>query len=56
MLPLITVKKIFIYGPFTQDVDSEKSPMSVDGAIAASSLFKIIVESHLKGTICCISI
>uniref|UniRef100_A0A0E0R0D6 Exportin-4 n=1 Tax=Oryza rufipogon TaxID=4529 RepID=A0A0E0R0D6_ORYRU len=30
------------------DVDSEKSPMSVDGAIAASSLFKIIVESHLK--------
>uniref|UniRef100_A0A0E0BBQ0 Exportin-4 n=1 Tax=Oryza glumipatula TaxID=40148 RepID=A0A0E0BBQ0_9ORYZ len=30
------------------DVDFEKSPMSVDGAIAASSLFKIIVESHLK--------
>ena len=33
-----------------QDVDADKSPISVDGALAASSLFKIIVESHLKGT------
>uniref|UniRef100_A0A0D9XKK9 Exportin-1 C-terminal domain-containing protein n=1 Tax=Leersia perrieri TaxID=77586 RepID=A0A0D9XKK9_9ORYZ len=30
------------------DIDTDKSPMSVDGAMAASSLFKIIVESHLK--------
>ncbi|XP_066370501.1 uncharacterized protein [Miscanthus floridulus] len=30
------------------DVDADKSPISVDGALAASSLFKIIVESHLK--------
>jgi len=35
---------------FWQDVDADKSPISVDGALAASSLFKIIVESHLKGT------
>ncbi|KAE8791479.1 exportin-4 [Hordeum vulgare] len=27
---------------------ADKSPMSADGALAASSLFKIIVESHLK--------
>jgi len=31
------------------DVDADKSPISVDGVLAASSLFKIIVESHLKG-------
>ncbi|KAG2537518.1 exportin-4-like isoform X1 [Panicum virgatum] len=30
------------------DVDADKSPISVDGVLAASSLFKIIVESHLK--------
>jgi hypothetical protein len=35
---------------FWQDIDADKSPISVDGALAASSLFKIIVESHLKGT------
>lgn len=35
---------------FWQDVDADKSPISADGALAASSLFKIIVESHLKGT------
>ncbi|VAH94000.1 unnamed protein product [Triticum turgidum subsp. durum] len=27
---------------------ADKSPMSADGALAGSSLFKIIVESHLK--------
>uniref|UniRef100_A0A452YFI3 Exportin-4 n=1 Tax=Aegilops tauschii subsp. strangulata TaxID=200361 RepID=A0A452YFI3_AEGTS len=27
---------------------ADKSPMSADGALAASNLFKIIVESHLK--------
>ncbi|KAL6883263.1 hypothetical protein ACP4OV_010677 [Aristida adscensionis] len=30
------------------DDDADKSPISADGAIAASGLFKIIVESHLK--------
>lgn len=30
------------------EADADKSPMSADGALAASSLFKIIVESHLK--------
>ncbi|TVU30390.1 hypothetical protein EJB05_22006 [Eragrostis curvula] len=30
------------------DADTDKSPISVDGAHAASSLFKIIVDSHLK--------
>ncbi|KAL6641078.1 hypothetical protein ACP70R_019259 [Stipagrostis hirtigluma subsp. patula] len=30
------------------DVDADKTPISVDGALAASSLFKVIVESHLK--------
>jgi hypothetical protein len=36
---------------YSQDVDADKSPISVDGALAASSLFKIIVDSHLKGTV-----
>ncbi|GJM84806.1 hypothetical protein PR202_ga00512 [Eleusine coracana subsp. coracana] len=30
------------------DVDADKTPISADGALAASSLFKIIVDSHLK--------
>jgi hypothetical protein len=33
---------------YTQEADADKSPMSADGALAASNLFKIIVESHLK--------
>jgi hypothetical protein len=35
---------------YTQEACADKSPMSADGALAASNLFKIIVESHLKGT------
>jgi hypothetical protein len=34
---------------FWQDVDADKNPISTDGALASSSLFKMIVESHLKG-------
>ncbi|ONM05840.1 Exportin-4 [Zea mays] len=30
------------------DVDADKNPISTDGALASSSLFKMIVESHLK--------
>ncbi|XP_051186487.1 uncharacterized protein [Lolium perenne] len=30
------------------EADADKSPMSADGALAASNLFKIIAESHLK--------
>ncbi|KAL5225000.1 hypothetical protein ABZP36_011639 [Zizania latifolia] len=37
-----------IWNVILGDFDADKSPMSVDGAIAASNLFKIIVESHLK--------
>ncbi|KAG8088719.1 hypothetical protein GUJ93_ZPchr0010g10091 [Zizania palustris] len=37
-----------IWNVILGDFDADKCPMSVDGAIAASNLFKIIVESHLK--------
>ncbi|VAH16319.1 unnamed protein product [Triticum turgidum subsp. durum] len=33
---------------YSGEACADKSPMSADGALAASNLFKIIVESHLK--------
>uniref|UniRef100_A0ACD6AMA3 Uncharacterized protein n=1 Tax=Avena sativa TaxID=4498 RepID=A0ACD6AMA3_AVESA len=37
-----------VLGLSSLEADADRSPMSADGVLAASSLFKIIVESHLK--------
>uniref|UniRef100_N1R4N4 Exportin-4 n=1 Tax=Aegilops tauschii TaxID=37682 RepID=N1R4N4_AEGTA len=43
---LAALRSYFFHGK--EEACADKSPMSADGALAASNLFKIIVESHLK--------